>query len=75
MRSRQTRLMTAVEQREGQPLSTLLPTLIREHGHSGAAERLSVSKATITYWCLKLGIRLEVVALGPGQTFTVHQTR
>ena len=36
---------------------------INEHGQSEGARRLGLSKATLHYWCLKLGIKVRYVAV------------
>lgn len=53
---RKTRLMQRVEQERGRPLETLLPELINRDGLSATALSLGVSKATLGYWMLKLGL-------------------
>lgn len=57
--------------RGGLPLEKLLPDLINEKGLSGAADELNINKATLNYWLLKLGIRIEKIALAPGESYTI----
>ena len=72
--ARKTRLMQAVEDRYRQPLERLLPEMINEHGLSATAHALEVSKATLGYWLLKLGINVRRVALAPGESLEVKRS-
>lgn len=72
--ARKTRLMQQVEERNRQPLERLLPEMINEHGLSATALMLEVSKATLGYWLLKLGINVRRVALAPGESLEVKRT-
>ena len=72
--ARKTRKMLAVEERYGRSLERLLPELVNEKGLSATAEELGVSKATLGYWLLKLGIQVRRVALAPGETLEVKRT-
>ena len=71
MLNRKTRKMLGVEAEQGERLEDLLPRLIDERGQSGAADYLDVSKATLGYWLLKLGISIARVAVAPGDTVTI----
>ena len=71
--ARKTRLMQQVEERFKQPWERLLPEMINEHGLSATASSLEVSKATLGYWLLKLGINVRRVALAPGETLEVKR--
>lgn len=71
--ARKTRLMQQVEDRFHQPLERLLPELINEQGLTGTASSLDVSKATLGYWLLKLGINVRRVALAPGESLEVKR--
>ena len=71
--ARKTRLMLQVEDRFKQPLERLLPEMINENGLSSTAGSLEVSKATLGYWLLKLGINVRRVALGPGESLEVKR--
>ncbi len=71
--ARKTRLMQQVEERFHQPLERLLPEKINENGLSATAQELDVSKATLGYWLLKLGINVRRVALAPGETLEVKR--
>ena len=69
--NKKTRKMLGVEAEQGERLEDLLPRLIDERGQSGAADYLDVSKATLGYWLLKLGISIARVAVAPGDTLTI----
>lgn len=71
--ARRTKLMKAVEERYNRPLERLLPEKVNELGLSATAEELEVSKATLGYWILKLGINVRRVALAPGETLEVKR--
>ena len=66
-----TKKMIQVEKKWREPLETLLPKMVTAHGLTGTSERLRVSKATLGYWLLKLGINVKRVALAPGDTLTL----
>ena len=68
-----TRLTERVELEYRRPLEDLLPDMVNEIGLSGTAKELGVSKATLGYWLLKLGITVKRVALRPGETFEVKR--
>ena len=65
--------MQQVEGRYRQPLERLLPQMINERGLSATAQYLEVSKATLGYWLLKLGINVHRIALAPGETLEVKR--
>ncbi len=71
--ARKTKLMQRVEDEYQRPLERLLPEMVNEFGLSGTAEELRVSKATLGYWLLKLGISVRRVALAPGETLEVKR--
>ena len=71
--TRKTKKMVAVEERFHQPLEKILPEMVTEEGLSHTAEQLGVSKATLGYWLLKLGINVRRVALAPGETLEVKR--
>ena len=71
--ARKTRLMQRVETEHQRPLERLLPERVNEVGLSATAEELGVSKATLGYWLLKLGINVRRVALAPGETLEVKR--
>ena len=73
MNRRKTKKMLAVEERFQQPLEVMLPPLVTENGLSATAEELGVSKATLGYWLLKLGINVQRIALAPGETIEVKK--
>ena len=72
--ARKTKLMQRVEDEFQRPLERLLPEMVNELGLSGTAEELRVSKATLGYWLLKLGINVRRVALAPGETLEVKRS-
>ena len=71
--ARKTKKMMTVEEQFHQPLEKLLPELVTEQGLSVTADQLGVSKATLGYWLLKLGINVRRVALAPGETLEVKR--
>jgi len=71
--ARKTKKMAAVEERFHQPLEKILPEMVTEQGLSHTADQLGVSKATLGYWLLKLGINVRRVALAPGETLEVKR--
>ena len=71
--ARKTNLMQRVEQQHQRPLERLLPEMVNEYGLSTTAEELGVSKATLGYWLLKLGINVRRVALATGETLEVKR--
>ena len=73
MYRKKTKKMVAVEQKFGNDLEIMLPPLVTENGLSATADSLGVSKATLGYWLLKLGINVQRVALAPGETIEVKK--
>ncbi len=71
--ARKTKLMQRVEREHQRPLERLLPEMVNELGLSATADNLGVSKATLGYWLLKLGISVRRVALAPGETLEVKR--
>ena len=71
--ARKTKLMQRVEKEHQRPLEKLLPEMVNERGLSSTADELGVSKATLGYWLLKLGISVRRVALAPGETLEVKR--
>ncbi|MCE2404378.1 MAG: hypothetical protein J4F43_04380 [Dehalococcoidia bacterium] len=71
--ARKTKLMLRVEETYSRPLERLLPEMVNEKGLSLTAQDLGVSKATLGYWLLKLGINVRRVALAPGETLEVKR--
>ena len=72
--ARKTKKMMAVEEKFHQPLEKMLPEMVTEQGLSSTADELGVSKATLGYWLLKLGINVQRVALAPGETLEVKRS-
>ena len=73
MARRKTKKMIAVEEKFKQPLEEMLPPMVTENGLSATADELGVSKATLGYWLLKLGINVQRVALAPGEFIEVRR--
>ena len=73
MYRKKTKKMGAVEEKFGNDLEIMLPPLVTENGLSATADSLGVSKATLGYWLLKLGINVQRVALAPGETIEVKK--
>ena len=71
--TKKTKLMLRVEQQIGQPLETALPRMIGEQGVTDTASQLSVSKATLNYWMLKLNIHVRRVAVTPNDRIIVKR--
>ena len=71
--ARKTKKMIAVEEKFHQPLEKMLPEMVTEQGLSSTADELGVSKATLGYWLLKLGIEVRRVALAPGESLEVKR--
>ena len=71
--ARKTKLMLRVEETYQRSLERLLPEMVNEKGLSVTAQELGVSKATMGYWLLKLGINVRRVALAPGETLEVKR--
>ena len=71
--ARKTPLMIRVEEQYKRPLEKLLPEMVNEMGLSATADELGLSKATLGYWLLKLGINVRRVALAPGETLEVKR--
>ena len=74
MPGKKSKLMRRIEETHRQPLESLLCDRINAVGLTGCAEELGVGKATLGYWCLKLGIEVKRVALLPGETVEVRRT-
>ncbi len=72
--ARKTKLMLRVEKEFDQPLERLLPELVNDQGLTATADTLGVSKATLGYWMLKMGINVKRVALAPGEILEVKRT-
>ena len=72
---RKTSKMRGVERKLRRPLEDVLPEMVNEYGLSETAERLKLSKATLSYWLLKFQIRVERVALRPGEEIEIKRVR
>ena len=67
-----TSAMLQVEEDKGERLELLIPRLINTVGLSKAADELGISKSSMNYWCMKLGIVRQVVALVPGERVEIR---
>lgn len=70
---RKSQLMLQIERSHQEPLEQLLPRLLNEKGPSRTADFLGVSKATIGYWQLKLGISIARIAVTHGDQIIINQ--
>ena len=66
-----TAMMKLTEEKLGRPLEEVLPEMMQNRKLSDVAAELHISKATLSYWLLKLGIELQRVPVGPGQRVQV----
>ena len=71
--ARKTKLMLRVEKDSGRPLEELLPERVNDVGLSATAEELGVSKATLGYWLLKLGISVRRIAVSPNEVVEIRK--
>ena len=62
---RKSKLMLSVESQMGETLEAALPRILTDEGLVESAARVGVSKATLSYWALKLDIEFVGVWLGP----------
>jgi len=69
---RKSAAMLRVEELRGERLELLIPRLINSLGFVAAALDLGISKSSLNYWCMKLGIVRQVVALVPGERVEVR---
>lgn len=70
---RKTKLMLKVEEERGSPLEQCLPEMVNDIGFSRTAEAVGISKATLGYWLLKMGVVIRRIALRPGETIEVRK--
>jgi hypothetical protein len=66
--------MQRIEETHGERLEVLIPRLINADGMRVAAIGLGISTSTLNYWCLKLGIVRQTVALVPGERLEIRGT-
>lgn len=73
--ARKTKKMEKVEETklDGKSLEEVLPVMMTTLGLSATAEEFGVSKATLGYWLLKLGITIVRVALVEGEAVIVRR--
>ncbi|MQG08818.1 MAG: hypothetical protein FI675_00155 [SAR202 cluster bacterium] len=68
-----TKKMLGAEKKLRRPLERALPEMVNEYGLTGAAKRVGVSKATLSYWLLKLDIEIRRVALAKGEEIEIRR--
>lgn len=74
--SKRTKLMKEVAAKyDGRSLVDIIVEGINNNGLSATATELEVSKATLGYWILKMGIQVHRVALKPGQKLQIIEDR
>ena len=73
MRGAKTKKMVLAERKLRRPLEKALPEIVNDVGLTGAAKRLGVSKATLSYWLLKLDIEIRRVALARGEEIEIRR--
>ena len=74
LRTKKSQMMLEVEStHNNQPLERILPDMINDIGLTETAKELGISKATLGYWNLKLGIDVRRVALAPGETLEIKR--
>lgn len=71
--ARKTKKMVVVEDQLQKPLEEVLPDMLTELGLTKTANQLGVSKATLAYWLIKLGITVRRVALLRGEYVEVKR--
>jgi len=64
---RRTRLIREVERRTGLPIKAAVRRTVQELGVAKGAQALGISKATLSYWLVALGLRVERVVLDVGE--------
>ena len=67
-----TAAMLQVEETKGERLELLIPRLINTVGLTKATDELGISKSSMNYWCMKLGIVRQLVALVPGERVEIR---
>ena len=72
-RKRKSAKMRQVEQERGRPIECLLANRVQEVGMSAASDELGISKASISYWLMKLDVTVERVALLPGDIVEIKR--
>ena len=68
-----TKKMLDAEKKLRRHLERALPEMVNEYGLTGAAKRVGVSKATLSYWLLKLDIEIRRVALAKGEEIEIRR--
>ena len=63
--SNKSKRMLEVEEEFGQALESLLPPMITGKGLTWTAKEIGVTKQTLNYWNLALGIKVRRIALAP----------
>lgn len=73
MNGRKTKLMKRVEESHQRPLEKLIPEMMDTKTLTETARELGVSKATLGFWLLKLGINVRRVALAQGDSIEIKR--
>lgn len=73
MNGRKTKMMLRVEERHHRPLEKLIPEMMNTKNLTETARELGVSKATLGFWLLKLGINVRRVALAQGDYLEIKR--
>ncbi len=73
MTTKKSAKMLDAERKLRRPLERALPEMINAQGQTATAKRLGISKATLSYWLLKLRIEVVRIALAPGETYEVKR--
>jgi len=69
---RATKLMKQVAAKyDGRPIVDIIVEGINNNGLSETAAQLGISKASLGYWILKLGIRVQRIALKPNERIEI----
>lgn len=71
---KKTKRMLLCEEQNQIDLERDLPLMLNEVGLSRTAERIGISKATLGYWLLKMGIQIRRVAVSPGERVEVTRS-
>jgi len=63
--------MREVEREWGKPLEVLIPEFVNASNQTETADLFGISKASLGYWMLKLGINVHRKATLPGEMLEV----
>ena len=70
---RKTVFMIEIEKQRCTTLEDLLPEMVNDMGQTDTASSLGISKSLLNYWLLKMGIRVQRVALRPGEFVKIEK--